>query len=284
MTKPDLSLSPLLVRRAVEEALREDLGRAGDITTDGIVPVDATASADFVPREEGVIAGLDFAAEAFRLLDPDVKLTRHLDDGAAVTPGKSVMTVTGKARAVLSGERVALNFVGRLSGIATATRAIVDAVAGTGARVTCTRKTTPGHRAVEKYAVRAGGGYNHRFGLDDAVLIKDNHIAVAGGVHQALAAAKANIGHMVKIEIEVDTLAQLREALAAGADVVLLDNMDPPTLREAIALIDGRAVAEASGGITAATARAIAESGVDVLSVGWLTHSAPSLDVGLDIS
>ena len=278
-----IPLSPLMVQRAVREALNEDLGRAGDITTDSIIPGDATISAAIVARVPGWIAGLDFAVETFRKLDPDVNIDLLCKDGDNIDTGQTILKVQGQARAVLTGERVALNFVGHLSGIATATRAIVDVISGTSARITCTRKTTPGLRAIEKYAVRAGGGYNHRFGLDDGILIKDNHIAVAGGIAAALARVRANAGHMVKIEIEVDTLEQLKEALAAGADAVLLDNMDPATLKQAVAMIDGRAIAEASGRITIDTARIVADTGVDIISVGWLTHSAAALDVGLDI-
>ncbi len=263
--------------------MTEDLGRAGDITTDSIIPEEATISAAFVARVPGRIAGLDFAVETFRQLDPEVEIDLLCQDGAPVDPGQSILKVKGRARAVLTAERVALNFVGHLSGIATATRAIVDAVAGTKARITCTRKTTPGLRAIEKYAVRVGGGFNHRFGLDDGILIKDNHVAVAGGITPAIERVKAAVGHMVKIEVEVDTVEQLREALAVGVDAVLLDNMDPPTLKQAVAMIDGRAIAEASGRITVESARAVAQSGVDIISAGWLTHSAPTLDVGLDI-
>jgi len=282
--KHPIPLSPLIVQTAVRNALTEDLGRTGDITTDSIIADDATMSAAMVARSAGRIAGLDFAVETFRLLDPGADITAPCSDGDGVEPGQAVLKVKGRARAILTGERVALNFVGHLSGIATATRAIVDAVAGTKTRVTCTRKTTPGLRAIEKYAVRVGGGFNHRFGLDDGILIKDTHIAVAGGIAIAIERVKATAGHMVKIEVEVDTLDQLREAMEVGADAVLLDNMDPPTLKQAVAIIDGRAIAEASGRITAETARAVAQSGVDVISAGWLTHSAPTLDVGLDIA
>ena len=264
-------------------ALAEDLGRAGDITTDAIIPADATMIAELAVRKPGRIAGLDLAIEAFRQMGGDaVAATVYKPDGSDAEPGEAVMRVEGSARAILTAERVALNFVGRLSGIATATREIVEAIGDHNVDVTCTRKTTPGLRALEKYAVRAGGGANHRFGLDDGVLIKDNHIAVAGGVRPAIERARAHVGHMVKIEIEVDTLDQLAEVLEIGADVILLDNMDPPTLTKAVRMIDGRSIAEASGGVTAATAAAIAATGVDVMSAGWLTHSAPSLDVGLD--
>ena len=279
-------LNPLprhIVERAVREALAEDLGRAGDITTDAIVPADAVMTAVIATRQPGRVAGLDLAVEAFRQLAGEaVAIAVVKPDGSDVEPPDVLLRVSGPARAILTAERVALNFVGRLSGIATATRQIVRAVEGYDVAVTCTRKTTPGLRALEKYAVRAGGGANHRFGLDDGVLIKDNHIAVARGVRPAIERARANIGHMVKIEVEVDTLDQLAEALECGVDVVLLDNMDPPTLARAVGMVAGRAVTEASGGVTAAKAPAIAAAGVDVMSAGWLTHSAPALDIGLD--
>jgi len=281
VTAPDRP-SPLTVERAVAAALREDLGDAGDITSAATVPADAAAAAVIAARKPGVIAGLDCALAAFRMTDPAVELTPRAGDGARVEPGDAILAVAGRARALLAAERVALNFLGHLSGIASATAALTDAVRGTGAKIVCTRKTTPGLRALEKYAVRCGGGRNHRFGLYDAVMIKDNHIAAAGGVRPALAAAKAACGHMVRIEIEVDSLDQLKEALAGGADVVLLDNMAPDDLRRAVAMTGGRAVLEASGNVTAETVRAIAETGVDVISSGWITHSAPSLDLGLD--
>ncbi len=286
MIAPTRTLSPLprhIVERAVREALAEDLGRAGDITTDAIVPQDAVMAAVIATRKDGRIAGLDLAIEAFRQLAGDaVSIAVLTPDGSDAKPSEALLRVSGPARSILTAERVALNFVGRLSGIATATREIVRAVEGYDVAVTCTRKTTPGLRALEKYAVRAGGGANHRFGLDDGVLIKDNHIAVAGGVRPAIERARAHIGHMVKIEVEVDTLEQLGEALACGVDIVLLDNMDPPTLARAVKMVDGRAIVEASGGVTAAKAPAIAAAGVDIMSAGWLTHSAPALDIGLD--
>jgi nicotinate-nucleotide pyrophosphorylase (carboxylating) len=235
-----------------------------------------------VARQAGVIAGLDLAALAFELVDPRLAFGAVVTDGAPVKAGDVVALVSGPARGLLTGERVALNFLGRLSGIATATNAVVRAIAPHTTRVVCTRKTTPLLRSVEKYAVRAGGGSNHRFGLDDAVLIKDNHIAVAGGVTWAIQRARASIGHLVKIEVEVDTLAQLEEALAAGAEAVLLDNMSLADLRTAVALCKGRAVAEASGGINLTNAPDIAATGVDIISLGWLTHSVTVLDVGLD--
>ncbi len=278
-----MSLLPLMLEPLVRMALLEDLGRAGDITTDALVPADLTAEAAFVARQPGVIAGLDLARIAFALVDSRVEMTVLAGDGATVSPGDVVARLHGPARAILTGERVALNFLGRLSGIATATASIVQSIAGHRTRVVCTRKTTPGLRAVEKYAVRCGGGVNHRFGLDDAMLIKDNHIAMAGGVIPALRAARAAAGHLVKIEIEVDTLDQLDEVLRIGADAVLLDNMTPEMLRQAVAMVDGRCVTEASGRIDRTTAPAIAAAGVDLMSAGWLTHSAAVLDIGLDM-
>jgi nicotinate-nucleotide pyrophosphorylase (carboxylating) len=284
MLYPDAFLSPLVIDDAVTRALEEDFGRAGDVTSIATVPVGTRARAVVAARRPGVISGLPLVEAALRKLDPAVGITAHACDGDAVEAGSALLAVAGDARAVLGAERVALNFLGHLSGIATATAAFVRLIAGTNARVCCTRKTTPGLRALEKYAVRCGGGFNHRFGLDDAILIKDNHIAVAGGIRAVLARARAVAGHLVKIEIEVDTLEQLREVLDSGlADVVLLDNMDVPTLKTAVAMAAGRVVTEASGGITHATAAAIAATGVDYLSSGAITHSAPNLDVGLDI-
>jgi nicotinate-nucleotide pyrophosphorylase (carboxylating) len=278
-------LSPLVIGDAVRQALAEDLGRAGDITATATVPADARATAAFVARKPGIVCGVAVAAAAFRTLDPGIVFSVHLPDGAAVAAGATIATVEGPARAVLSGERVALNFLCRLSGIATATHAFAHRIAHTRAKVTCTRKTTPGLRALEKYAVRMGGGVNHRFGLDDAVLIKDNHIAVAGGVTAVLDRARAAVGHLVKIEIEVDNLDQLALVIDSGkADVVMLDNMSPDQLRRGVAMVAGRMAVEASGGVTLETIRAIAETGVDVISVGWITHSAPILDIGLDIA
>jgi nicotinate-nucleotide pyrophosphorylase (carboxylating) len=279
-----MGLPLLMIEPAVRAALLEDLGRAGDLTTEACVAADARAEAQLVARVPGVLAGLDAASCAFRLIDPDVAVTVFIGDGRRVGPGDVIARLVGPARGILTAERVALNFLGHLSGIATATRGIADSIAHTTCRVVCTRKTTPGLRALEKYAVRCGGGGNHRFGLDDAILIKDNHVALAGGVAQALSRAKARAGHLVKIELEVDTLAQLQEALAAGVDAVLLDNMTNDQLREAVALVAGRAVTEASGGITPATAPAVAETGVDMMSLGWLTHSVRTLDLGLDIA
>ncbi|MVW78351.1 carboxylating nicotinate-nucleotide diphosphorylase [Bordetella sp. 02P26C-1] len=272
----------VLLEPLVRDALLEDLGRAGDITTDSIVPADAMAQTRLVARQDGVLAGLDLARIAFELVDPRIEFRGLLADGAVLTPGVEIATISGPARGMLTAERVALNFLCHLSGVASATASIVQAIREYRARVTCTRKTIPGLRAVQKYAVRVGGGSNHRFGLDDAVLIKDNHIAIAGGVRQAVERARAAIGHLVKIELEVDTLEQLRTALDLGVEVVLLDNMGPDMLREAVAMVDGRAITEASGRITPETAPAIAATGVDLMAIGWLTHSARVLDIGLD--
>jgi nicotinate-nucleotide pyrophosphorylase (carboxylating) len=281
---PEAFLSPLAIDEAVHRALDEDLGRAGDITSIATIPEATPAHAIMVARQAGVIAGLPLAVATFQKLSSDIRIAAHVRDGAAVAKGTHVLTIDGPARAVLTGERTALNFVGRLSGVASLTADYVRHTAGTKMRICCTRKTTPGLRALEKYAVRCGGGFNHRFGLDDAILIKDNHIAVAGGITPVLQRARAHAGHLVKIEIEVDTLAQLREVLATGlADVVLLDNMDVPTLTDAVKLAQGRVVLEASGGLTFETIAGIAATGVDYASSGALTHSAPNFDVALDI-
>jgi nicotinate-nucleotide pyrophosphorylase (carboxylating) len=281
---PDAFLSPLAIDDAVARALAEDLGRAGDVTSTATIPEGTRGRAIMAARQAGTIAGLPVAAAVFRKLDPAIEITAHARDGAAVAAKTTLMTVAGDARALLSAERTALNFVGHLSGIATAAAEFVRLVAHTKARICCTRKTTPGLRALEKYAVRCGGGFNHRFGLDDAILIKDNHIAVAGGIRPVLERAKATAGHLVKIEIEVDTLEQLATVLKVGlADAVLLDNMSPAMMQQAVAMVAGRMTTEASGGITHASAAAIAESGVDYLSSGAITHSSPNLDVGLDI-
>ncbi len=273
-----------LVARAVAEALAEDLGLAGDITTDATVPAEATAVAVVTARQPGVLAGLDLAEAAFAELDPTVRFERLKHDGDALAAGEAAARISGNARAILTGERVALNYLGRLSGIATLTRRYVEAIAGTKTAIVDTRKTTPGLRALEKYAVRCGGGRNHRTGLFDAILIKDNHIVAAGGIEAAIVRARENAGHMVKIEIEVDTLEQFDRVLAHKIDVVLLDNMSPAMLRDAVARVAGRALTEASGGVTLSTVRAIAETGVDLISVGALTHSAPVLDLGLDFT
>jgi len=274
---------PLLYEPLLETALREDLGRAGDVTTQAVVPVDAAAVARLVAREEGRVAGLEIVCRAFTLLDPRVQIEYRAGDGDDVAAATVLAVVSGPARPILSAERVALNLLGRLCGIATQTRRVVALVAGTGATIADTRKTTPGLRALEKYAVRVGGGRNHRFGLDDAVLIKDNHAAVAGSVGEAVRRAKAAVGHLVKVEVEVTSPAQVQEALDAGAEVILLDNMSPEQMREAVALAAGRAILEASGGITPDNVAQVAATGVDVLSLGWLTHSVPALDVALDV-
>lgn len=276
------SLPRLVIEPAVRIALMEDLGLAGDITSNAVIPTDHRARLALISREAGIIAGLDAAELAFHLLDPTISFVRHVEDGAATRPGDVIATIEGQAGNLLTGERTALNFLSHLSGIATVTADIATAIADTKASVVCTRKTTPGLRALEKQAVRAGGGNNHRFALDDAVLIKDNHVAIAGSVAEAIRRAKANVGHLIKIEVEVDTLDQLEEAMDEGADAVLLDNMTPSQLSNAVAFVNSRAITEASGGITPATAAEIARTGVDLLSVGWITHSAPTLDIGLD--
>jgi nicotinate-nucleotide pyrophosphorylase (carboxylating) len=281
---PDAFLSPLAIEAAVHRALDEDLGRAGDVTSLATIPETTTAHAILVARQAGVIAGLPLGLATLQRLSSDTEVQAHVRDGAIVKPGQRLLTLSGPARAILTAERTALNFVGRLSGVATLTADYVRQAEGTKMRICCTRKTTPGLRALEKYAVRCGGGFNHRFGLDDAILIKDNHIAVAGGIRPVLERARGHAGHLVKIEIEVDTLAQLREVLATGlADAVLLDNMDIPTLREAVKLAEGRVALEASGGVTLDSIAAIAATGVDYVSSGALTHSAPNFDCALDI-
>ena len=276
-------LPPLVVRKLVKDALAEDWGRSGDVTSQSVIPAGATAHAVIRARETGVIAGLDFVDTAFRANKSGLKIERNKQDGDTVSPDDEVVTIIGPARALLAAERVALNYLGHLSGIASKTAHLVSRVSHTKARICDTRKTTPGLRAAEKFAVRAGGGANHRFGLDDAILIKDNHIAVAGGITAALKAAQDTAGHMLAIEIEVDTLAQLDEALEAGAKIILLDNMSPNQLAEAVARNKGRAVLEASGRVSEDTVTAIGESGVDFISVGAITHSAKTLDFGLDI-
>ncbi|HSF96448.1 MAG TPA: carboxylating nicotinate-nucleotide diphosphorylase [Thermohalobaculum sp.] len=282
MTLPPLPR--LMLEPAIRAALLEDLGRAGDVTSDAVIPAGTRTTAVMRAREAGVAAGLDAARLAFELIDPALAVTQSASDSTRIAPGDVLLSIAGEARSILSAERVALNFACRMSGIATATRQIADAIAHTRAIIVCTRKTTPGLRMFEKRAVRAGGGGNHRWGLDDAMLIKDNHIAAAGGIGPVLERARQHAGHMLKIEIEVDTLDQLAEVLeAGGADNVLLDNMGPETLREAVAMNAGRLALEASGRITLETAPAIAEAGVDYLSAGWLTHSARILDLGLDI-
>ena len=279
-----LTLSPLptlLIEPVVRGALAEDLGRAGDVTA-ALIPAETRLACVFAARRDGRVSGLACARLAFTLLDPSVRFELILEDGDDAGAGALLARVEGNARALLSAERTALNLLGRLSGVATLTRAYVRAVEGTGARITDTRKTTPGLRALEKYAVRCGGGINHRLGLDDAILIKDNHVAACGGVGEALTRARAVAGHLTPIEVEVDTLEQLEQALPFAPQVVLLDNFTLADLRQAVAMTAGRLVLEASGGVTLETVRAIAETGVDVISVGALTHSAPVLDIGLD--
>ena len=276
------SLPRHIVEKAVRAALKEDLGLAGDITTRATVQPGVTSKAVIAARKEGRLAGLQCAETAFRMIDGFVSFEAVKSDGDDVKPGDTVANLSGPAAAILSGERVALNFLCHLSGVATLTRSYVTAIEGTGAHICCTRKTTPGLRALEKYAVRMGGGQNHRFGLYDAVLIKDNHIAAAGDIRQAVEAARKHAGHMIKIEVEVDTLDQLEELLTLPADAVLLDNMSPDGLKKAVAMAKGKLVTEASGGVNLDTVREIAETGVDLISVGALTHSSPTLDLGLD--
>jgi nicotinate-nucleotide pyrophosphorylase (carboxylating) len=275
-------LPELLVEPIVRAALAEDLGRAGDITSQACIPADARMDARFVARKAGVLSGLDCARLAFAALDPEIRFDAHVSDGAPLKPGKPIASVSGSARVILAAERTALNLMGRLSGIASLTAAYVAQASGTRARIIDTRKTTPLLRALEKYAVRCGGGANHRFGLDDAILIKDNHVAACGGVGEAVRRARTGAGHMVKLEVEVDSLDQLREALEAAPDIVMLDNFDLADLQTAVALASGRVVLEASGGVSLETVAAIARTGVDLISVGALTHSAPVLDIGLD--
>ncbi|WP_442598213.1 carboxylating nicotinate-nucleotide diphosphorylase [Parapusillimonas sp. JC17] len=276
------SLPSIVLEPLVRDALLEDLGRAGDLTSDAIVPAGTRSVMRLAARQRGTLAGLDLACMAFRMMDPGVRIDLRLHDGQRLRPGDEIARIDGDARAMLGAERTALNFLCHLSGVATATASIADAIRPYGTRVTCTRKTVPGLRAIQKYAVRIGGGSNHRFGLDDAVLIKDNHVAVAGGIGVAVARARAGIGHMVRIELEVDTLEQLAEGLDAGVDAVLLDNMSLETLAAAVRMVDGRATTEASGRITPESAVDVARTGVDLIAVGWLTHSAPVLDIGLD--
>jgi nicotinate-nucleotide pyrophosphorylase (carboxylating) len=274
---PDFLLEPI-VRRALEE----DFGRAGDLTSDILLDAGQSATAVIASRANGVASGLIVAAIAFRMVDPNIALSVHLPDGSEVEKGSVIAKLEGPARAILSAERVALNFLGHLSGVATATHALVAATKGTKARIVCTRKTIPGLRILQKYAVRCGGGYNHRFGMDDAILVKDNHIAAAGGLEPVVSRLKDRLGHMVKVEVEVDTLEQLQTALQLGVDTILLDNMNPQQMRQAVELAKGRAVLEASGGITLDSVREVAETGVDYISSGAITHSAINLDLGLD--
>ncbi len=272
----------LLLEAQVRAALLEDLGRAGDITSQLTIPAGKSATAKLVARKPGRLAGLICAEAAFRLVDPTLKFDANTPDGSDIAAGTVLATISGSAQSIVTAERVALNFLGPLSGTATATAALVKAVEGTGARIACTRKTLPGLRALQKYAVRCGGGFNHRFGLDDAAMIKDNHIQAAGGLKPAVEGLRAGLGHMVRIELEVDTLTQLGEALALGVDTILLDNMTLEDLRLAVAMAKGKAVLEASGNVTLTSVRAIAETGMDYISSGAITHSAPNLDIGLD--
>lgn len=281
----DLTPPPYLVyENLLKTALMEDLGLAGDLTSEVAVPATARARTEINTRHDGRIAGLPMALDTFRLVSPEITVEVLRPDGSDIAPGDVVAVVEGPARAVLTGERVALNILQRLSGIATVTRGAARDAAKHGARVACTRKTTPGLRALEKYAVRVGGGVNHRFGLDDGILVKDNHIAAAGGLDAVLDRIRGRVGHMVKVQVEVDSLDQLEVLLKRPVDAVLLDNMGPDMLREAVALVAGRMVTEASGGIRPEMVADYAASGVDMLSLGWLTHSAPSLDLGLDFS
>ncbi len=280
-------LSPILIEEAVRAALLEDLGRAGDVTSNATIPVDAKARAVLASREDGILSGIELAEAAFRAIDPALKFKALARDGDRIKAKQKVARIEGNARAILAAERVALNYLMRMSGIATYTGQFQDLISHTNAKVTCTRKTIPGHRAFDKYAVKCGGGSNHRFGLDDAILIKDNHIAVAGGVDLAIRRARAYAGHLMKVEVEVDTLKQFREALRAEPDVVLLDNMTPAQLSEAVAINkadnQGRVKLEASGNVNISTVKEIAETGVDYISTSKITMAAPTLDLGLDI-
>lgn len=273
-----------IIARAIKRAFEEDLGQAGDITSQATIGPKATAAARINSRQAGILSGLECALAAFDMIGPGLEVKSFVADGDALYPGTAVLEVSGNARLILAAERTALNFMTHLTGIATLTRTFVDHIEGSGAKICCTRKTTPGLRALEKYAVRCGGGHNHRFGLDDAILIKDNHIAVAGGVAQAIGAARAFAGHLIAIEVEVDTLAQFEQALEAGANAVLLDNMDADTLARAVAINAGRAKLEASGNVTLETVAQIARTGVDYISTSKITAAAPPLDLGLDIA
>lgn len=266
----------------VERALVEDLGDRGDITSQSVVPVDAISRGNIVVRDDGVVAGLPLARYVFERVDPRVEVDDKVEEGARVSAGTVAALVSGPSRSILTAERTALNLMGRASGVATATAELVDAVAGTNARITDTRKTMPGLRVLDKYAVTAGGGVNHRMGLYDEVMIKDNHIVAAGDIAAAVASAREAVGPEVRVVIEVDDLDELVVALETSANRVLLDNMDPETLTKAVSMVGGRMETEASGGVTSATIREVAESGVDFISVGWLTHSAPQLDIALD--
>ena len=277
-------LDQVLLKPLVEVTLAEDLGRRGDVTSQATIPAEMQAQLQIRARQAGVICGIDLARLAFELIDAQIEFVAQVADGESVASGSVLATVRGNARHLLTAERTALNFMTHLSGIATATRQIVDSVAEYPAQITCTRKTIPGLRIVQKYAVRCGGGRNHRLGLDDAILIKDNHIAIAGDITTAIQQAQDFAGHLMPIEVEVDTLAQLELALDAGANLVLLDNMAPKLLRQAVIMCQGRAKTEASGGITPESVRAVAETGVDFIAMGYLTHSTTALDIGLDFS
>ena len=280
--KQEPALNEVLLRPLVEAALTEDLGRRGDVTSQATIPADMQAQLQIKARQAGVICGMDLARLAFDMVDTQIGFDAQVADGERVEAGTVLATVRGNARHLLTAERTALNFMTHLSGIATATRQIVDSVAASPAHITCTRKTIPGLRTVQKYAVRCGGGRNHRLGLDDAILIKDNHIAIAGDIATAIKQAQDFAGHLIPIEVEVDTLAQLAQALDAGASLVLLDNMTPDVLAQAVAMCQGRAKTEASGGITPETVQAVAQAGVDFIAMGYLTHSTTALDIGLD--
>jgi len=282
--KAEPALDEVLLRPLVEAALTEDLGRRGDVTSQATIPADMQAQLQIKARQAGVICGMDLARLAFVLIDKQIEFVAKVADGERVAADTVLATVRGNARHLLTAERTALNFMTHLSGIATATRQIVDSVADYPAQITCTRKTIPGLRVVQKYAVRCGGGRNHRLGLDDAVLIKDNHIAIAGDITTAIQQAQDFAGHLIPIEVEVDNLAQLELALETGVSLVLLDNMPPEILQQAVAMCQGRAKTEASGGITPETVQAVAKTGVDFIAMGYLTHSTTALDIGLDFS
>ena len=282
-SNPLLEPHPLVVEPILRRALLEDIGNGNDLTTDAILSPTLQTQARIVAREAGIAAGIKLACGAFALLGDDIDLDVHFLDGQHFEQGATLATIRGDARAILTGERTVLNILSRLCGIATQTRSLVDAIATTNSHVVCTRKTTPGLRVLEKYAVRCGGGSNHRFGLDDAVLIKDNHIALAGSIHEAISRVRMNVGHMVKIEVEVDSLTQLQELLKEHVDAVLLDNMDEPSLREAVRAVNGHMLTEASGGITATRILAVAQTGVNLISVGRLTQGCAIIDIGLDI-
>ena len=282
--KQETALDEVLLKPLVEAALTEDLGRRGDVTSQATIPADMQAQLQIKARQAGVICGMDLARLSFALVDAQIEFIAQVVYGETVAAGTVLAIVSGNARHLLTAERTALNFMTHLSGIATATRQIVDSVAEYPAQITCTRKTIPGLRTVQKYAVRCGGGRNHRLGLDDAILIKDNHIAIAGDIKTAIQQAQDFAGHLIPIEVEVDTLAQLAQALDAGVSLVLLDNMSPETLSKAVTMCKGRAKTEASGGITPETVQAVAETGVDFIAMGYLTHSTTALDIGLDFS